>query len=287
MKYSILASLLLASVVLPALGQATPFTSNEKQALQLSQKWITKEHKAIADGSGRVTYYFGSTLPTVVCAPFKTCVLELDTGEIINQDGGLQIGDSIRWHVTPTVSGSGVNKRTLLIIKPTDVDLDTTLTIATNKRIYQVKLVSDKNKWMPIVNFEYPEAKRAQWAKYQQDMQIETQRNTLPDGQRVPALDFNYDVSGKANFKPLRVYNDGQKTIIEMPTKVEHRTLPTLLVVNGNQQELVNYRYKNSYIQDGRRINGRFIVDQLSPSIMLVVDVGSDQESILIEYEGE
>ncbi|SGZ00264.1 P-type conjugative transfer protein TrbG [Moritella viscosa] len=287
MKYSILASLLLASVALPVLSQAAPLTSNEKQALALSQKWITKEHKAITDGSGRVTYSFGSTLPTVVCAPFKTCVLELDTGEIINQDSGLQIGDSIRWHVTPTVSGSGVNKRTLLIIKPTDLDLDTTLTIATNKRVYQVKLVSDKNKWMPIVSFEYPEAKAAKWAKYQQDMQIETQRNTLPDGLRVPELDFNYEVSGKANFKPLRVYNDGQKTIIEMPVKIEHRILPTLLVVNGNQQELVNYRYKNSYIQDGRRINGRFIVDQLSSSIMLVVDVGSDQESILIEYEGE
>ncbi|GIU52421.1 conjugal transfer protein TrbG [Shewanella sairae] len=287
MKYPILATLLLASTALPAFSQTAPLTSNEKQALQLSQKWIGKEHKAITDGSGRVTYFFGSTLPTVVCAPFKTCVLELDTGEVINQDGGLQIGDTVRWRVTPTVSGSGVNKRTQLIIKPTDVDLSTTLTIATNKRIYQVKLVSDKDKWMPIVNFEYPEARAAQWAKYQQDMQVETQLNTLPDGQRVPELDFNYDVSGKANFKPLRVYNDGQKTIIEMPAKVEHRTLPTLLVVNGNQQELVNYRYKNSYIQDGRRINGRFIVDQLSSAIMLVVDVGGDQESILIEYEGE
>ena len=287
MKYPLLATLLLASTTLPAFSQSTPLTSNEKQALQLSQKWIGKEHKAITDASGRVTYFFGSTLPTVVCAPFKTCVLELDTGEVINQDGGLQIGDTVRWRVTPTVSGSGVNKRTQLIIKPTDVDLDTTLTIATNKRIYQVKLVSDKDKWMPIVNFEYSEARAAQWAKYQQDMQVETQLNTLPDGQRVPELDFNYDVSGKANFKPLRVYNDGQKTIIEMPAKVEHRILPTLLVVNGNQQELVNYRYKNSYIQDGRRINGRFIVDQLSSAIMLVVDVGGDQESILIEYEGE
>ena len=137
-----------------------------------------------------------------------------------------------------------------------------------------------------MVNFDYPEDRVAQWEKYQQTMQTEKQRNTLPDGQRVPELDFNYTVKGKANFKPLRVYNDGVKTVIEMPSTVEHRTLPTLLVVNGNQQELVNYRYKNSYIQDGRRINGRFIVDQLSTILMLVVGVGRDQESILIHYEG-
>ncbi len=286
MKQTILASLVLTSLILPTISHATTLSLNEKQALSLSQKWIGKEHKALTDGSGRVTYFYGSTLPTVVCAPFKICVLELDTGEIINQEGGLQIGDSTRWRVSPTVSGSGANKRTQLIIKPTDLDLETTLTIATNKRIYQIKLLSDKTKWMPIVNFDYPEDRVAQWEQYQQAMQTEKQLNTLPDGQSVPELDFNYTVKGKANFKPLRVYNDGVKTVIEMPSKVEHRTLPTLLVVNGHQQELVNYRYKNSYIQDGRRINGRFIVDQLSTSLMLVVGVGSSQESILIHYEG-
>lgn len=286
MKYTLLASTLLTLLILPTLSSATAFSPNEKRALGLSQKWIGKEHHAITDGSGRVTYFYGSTLPTVVCAPFKTCVLELDKNEVINQEGGLQMGDNTRWRVSPTVSGSGQNKRTQLIIKATDIDLETSLTVATNKRIYQIKLMSDKTQWMPLVNFEYPEDRDAQWAQYQQDMQIEKQRNTLPDGQHVPELDFNYTVKGKANFKPLRVYNDGVKTVIEMPSKVEHRTLPTLLVVNGNQQELVNYRYKNSYIQDGRRINGRFIVDQLSTSLMLVVGVGSDQESILIHYEG-
>lgn len=287
MKKSFLAGLVMTTLIIPVISHATSLTTNETQALQLSQKWIGKEHKAITDGTGRVTYFYGSTLPTVVCTPFKTCVLELDIGEIINQEGGLQLGDTTRWRVNPTVSGSGNKRRTQLIIKPTDIDLETTLTVATNKRIYQVKLVSDKTKWMPIVNFEYPEARAAQWAKYQEEMQVETQSNTLPDGQLTPELDFNYKVSGKANFKPLRVYNDGAKTVIEMPHKVEHRTLPTLLVVNGGQQELVNYRYKNSYVQDGRRINGRFIVDQLSASIMLVVGVGSDQKSILIKYRGE
>ncbi|MGL4475560.1 MAG: P-type conjugative transfer protein TrbG [Shewanella sp.] len=286
MKQTFTFSLLLLAM-LPGLAQANALNAKEKQATELAQDWIAKDNKTITDGSGRVTYFYGASLPTVVCAPFKTCVLELDTQEVINPDNGLQIGDAVRWRVTPTVSGSGDTRRTQLIIKPTDTNLETNLTIATNKRIYQVKLISRANDWMPLVNFEYPEERAAQWAAYQSAMQVETQKNTLPDGQLVPELDFNYDVSGKADFKPLRVYNDGRKTIIEMPTRVEHRVLPTLLVVNGNQQELVNYRYKNSYIQDGRRINGRFVVDQLSDAIMLVVGVGGDQESILIEYEGQ
>ena len=96
MKPILLTSFILVTLIFPN-ANATPLSPNEKQALSLSQKWIGKEHKAITDGSGRVTYFYGSTLPTVVCAPFKTCVLELDTGENINQEGGLQIGDSTRW----------------------------------------------------------------------------------------------------------------------------------------------------------------------------------------------
>jgi type IV secretion system protein VirB9 len=257
----------------------------ESSGLQLTNKWMNKKSLPITDGTGRVTYFFGDTLPSVVCSPLKTCVVELQTGEIITQ-GGLQVGDSVRWRVSPTVSGSGQTKRTNLIIKPTDTELETTLTVATNKRVYQIKLLSRANDWMPFVNFDYPEQLQFEWDKYSTAMQSERVNNSLPNGQYVPELDFNYQVKGKTAFKPLRVYNDGVKTVIEMPLKVEQTVLPTLLVVNGSQRELVNYRYKNSYVKDGRKINGRFIVDQISKALILVSGVGSDAKTVLIEYQG-
>ena len=262
-----------------------PLSAKESSGLSLTNKWMDKRTLPITDGTGRVTYFFGETLPSVVCSPLKTCVVELQTGEMITR-GGLQVGDSVRWRVSPTVSGAGQSKRTNLIIKPTDVGLETTLTVSTNKRIYQVKLLSRQNDWMPFVNFDYPEQLQFEWEQYSQAMKTERVNNSLPNGQYVPELDFNYQVRGKTAFKPLRVYNDGVKTIIEMPLKVEQTALPTLLVVNGSQRELVNYRYKNSYTKDGRKINGRFIVDQISKELILVSGVGSDAQTILIKYQG-
>ncbi len=260
-------------------------STKESSGLFLTNKWINKKSLPITDGTGRVTYFFGESLPSVICSPLKTCVVELQIGEIITE-GGLQVGDNVRWRITPTVTGEGVKKRTNLIVKPTDSGLETTLTISTNKRLYQIKLLSTKNDWMPFVNFNYPEQLEFEWEKYSQAMKTVRVNNELPNGQHVPDLDFNYQVKGKTPFKPLRVYNNGVKTIIEMPLQVEHTSLPTLLVVNGNQRELVNYRYKNSYTKNGRKINGRFIVDQISKELILVSGVGGDAQTIIIKYQG-
>lgn len=263
-----------------------PLSAKENNALALANAWIEKSTRPITDGTGRVTYYFGDSLPTVVCSPIKTCVVELEEGEMIAKSG-LQLGDSTRWKVSMTVSGNGSNKRTNLIIKPTDISLETTMTVATDKRVYQIKLLSDPVKWMPFVAFTYPEQRQMEWEAYQTAMSHEIKQNTLSDGAYIPELDFNYQVKGKALFKPLRVYNDGAKTYIEMPSKVEQGSLPVILVVNGSKNELVNYRYQNSYSQvDGRKINGRFIVDQVSKELILTMGVGGDQESILVKHKG-
>jgi type IV secretory pathway VirB9-like protein len=50
-------------------------------------------------------------------------------------------------------------------------------------------------------------------------------------GEYLGDLSFDYDVSGSASWKPVRVYNDGRKTIIEMPGTMEQTEAPTLLVV--------------------------------------------------------
>ncbi|ABX51850.1 MULTISPECIES: P-type conjugative transfer protein TrbG [Shewanella] len=258
----------------------------ENSALALSDAWIEKSTQPITDGTGRVTYYFGDSLPSVVCSPIKTCVVELEDGEMIAQSG-LQLGDSARWKVSMAVSGMGANKRTNLIIKPTDINLETTMTVATDRRVYQIKLISDAVKWMPFVAFTYPEQRQMEWEVYKAAMVHEIKQNTLSDGAYIPELDFNYQVNGKASFKPLRVYNDGVKTYVEMPSQVEQGSLPIILVVNGSQKELVNYRYQNSFAQDdGRKINGRFIIDQVSKELILTMGVGSDQVSILVKHKG-
>jgi hypothetical protein len=92
-------------------------------------------------------------------------------------------------------------------------------------------------------------------------------------------LDFHYSVDGRARWKPVRVYNDGVKTIIEMPHAMEQTEAPSLLIVRAGgsvskaaDTSIVNYR-----LQDGR-----YIVDQIFDQAVLISGVGKRQERVTI-----
>lgn len=258
------------------MGSEKPLTAKESQGLALTQKWMHGTSKPITAGDGAVTYYFGKTQASVVCAPLKTCDIQLQPGERITKNG-VNIGDSTRWLVTPSLSGEGDKQQTHLIVKPTDIGLETSMVVNTNRRTYSIKLVSREKDWMPAVNFDYPEVVQSEWESYYAAQQQEKAQKTLGDGLNIDNLDFAYRIEGKADFKPVRVYNNGIKTFIELPRSVSSGELPTVLVVNSGsgEKEIVNYGFKDN----------KFIVDQLARQLILVQGVGSNQESVLISRE--
>ena len=260
----------------PLLGQNQSLTAKEKHGLALAKKWINGTSRPITQGDGSVTYFYGTTMPQVVCAPLKTCDIQLQAGERITKKG-VNIGDSVRWVVCPAISGEGATQITHIIVKPSDVGLNTTMVITTNKRTYNIGLSSRSHDWMPTINFDYPEEVQAEWDSYYDTQQQHIAEKTLGDGLNIDNLNFNYTVSGRGAFKPLRVYNNSVKTIIEMPSSINAGELPSLLVVNAGKKEIVNYRYRNN----------KFIVDQLAKQIVLIMGVGSDQQSVLITYKGK
>ena len=78
-------------------------------------------------------------------------------------------------------------------------------------------------------------------------------------------------------WKPVRVYNDGKKTIIEMPSTMNSNESPALLVTrynktSRNSEQLVNYRVQNN----------RYIVDALFYEAELVSGVGSEQDKVTV-----
>ena len=92
-------------------------------------------------------------------------------------------------------------------------------------------------------------------------------------------MNFDYDVSGSAPWKPLRVYNDGVKTIIQMPATMAQTEAPTLLVVrkdggwfSEDETVIVNYRLQND----------RYIVDAVFDKAILIAGVGSNQARVTI-----
>ena len=75
---------------------------------------------AVRDATGPVFVQFAETLPTVGCAPLQVCDLALQPDEIVNN---VNLGDKVRCHVAPAVSGSPQGQITHLIIKTADAGL--------------------------------------------------------------------------------------------------------------------------------------------------------------------
>src|SRR5262249_13394337 len=111
-------------------------TPAEKASVDGVQKW--KENAAttapIIAPDGAVVFPFGQGEPTVVCAVLQVCDVALQRGEMVNT---VDLGDKVRWSVTPSVEGSGAGQILHLVIKAYDVGLDTTLMVATDRRVYQ------------------------------------------------------------------------------------------------------------------------------------------------------
>jgi type IV secretion system protein VirB9 len=264
-------------------------TPLEKEAIAIAERWradsATRGVSPSAGPGGTIQYLYGSTQPSIVCAVLQVCDVELQPGEQVNS---IHLGDNVRWTVEPAITGYGPSEIQHLIIKPMDVNLDTSLIVTTNRRTYNLRLRSHRTQFMPKVSFVYPEDALKKWDEIKLRNREEHTRATIPETQEyLGNLDFNYTIDGEGSWKPVRVYNDGVKTIIQMPRTMAQTEAPTLLVVRGkdgffpwssNTEEIiVNYRVQSD----------RYIVDTLFDKAILVVGVGSAQEKVTIMRGGQ
>ena len=255
---------------------AAPLNSKERAAVALSRRWANRREMPHADENGYVRFLFGATLPTVVCAPLQVCDLALQPGEIVNN---VNLGDSVRWKITPSISGSGATQTTHLIIKPTDAGLVSSLDIETDRRTYAVKLVSTQSSWMPLVAFDYPDDAQSQWQAYQQTVAFGAAATTLPPGENVANLQFLCISGTGASWSPIRAYTDGVKTYIEFPSSISFQAAPALVALANDgswfsspSSQVVNYRV----------LGNRYVVDAVLDRAALISGVGGDQQRVVI-----
>src|SRR5215470_84432 len=93
------------------------------EAVRVSAGFRAESNPPSPGPDGRVIYTFGAGLATLVCAPLRICILELQPGEKLN--GEPQIGDSVRWQITPGTYGTGIDATPVIVVKPTAPGLDT------------------------------------------------------------------------------------------------------------------------------------------------------------------
>lgn len=255
-------------------GVQPGLSPKEIKAVSTANSWIKRNDMPTHGNDGAVVFAYGASLPTVVCAPLYACTLKLQPGEVIQQ---VDVADNVRWSVAPSAIGSGDSQTSVLIIKPKDSNLETNMTISTDRRLYVVKLLSRLKDWMPLATFNYPEDTQAAWEKYNQQVKSYNASNIMQNGQNVSSLDFNFKVSGdSATWKPLRVYTDGSKTYIQFSEKVtqSNDNLPVLLAVGSDKKEqIINYRL----------VGDRYVVDNVIQHAILLSGVGRKQTRVDIK----
>jgi len=176
-------------------------------------------------------------------APGRITDIALQPGETL---GSVASGDTVRWVIGDTSSGSGDTKRTHVLVKPFISGLSTNLVISTDRRIYYVALTSSTQTAMAALSWTYP---ADQLIALRKAAELAEAAVPVATGLDVTQLHFNYVISGdQADWRPTRAFDDGRQTFIEFPADLGTGEAPPLFLVDAKgTAQLVNYRVKGRF----------------------------------------
>lgn len=184
--------------------------------------------------AAQIYAYSPGALYQVYAAPGQITDIALEEGEQLTGSGPVAAGDTVRWVVGDTESGSGDTRRVHILVKPTRASIETNLVVNTDRRTYLIELRSRERPYMPSVAWYYPETAR-------EKSRSVALKPVLPDpSQRV----FRYAIEGDSPpWRPLTAYDDGRKVYVEFPQGIVQGEMPPLFVIGPDgKTELVNYR---------------------------------------------
>lgn len=215
--------------------------------------------------------YSSGALYQVYTAPGEITDIELQPAEKLAGSGPIAAGDTVRWIIGNTDSGSGTTERVHILVKPTMPGLQTNLVINTNRRTYLIELHSTPKTYMASVSWQYPVDQL--FALRQQNAAADAAA-PIAAGVDISALNFRYTIEGDdPPWRPLQAFDDGSKVYIEFPTGIAQGDMPPLFVVDPTGgSELVNYRVEDNY----------YIVDRLFAAAELRLGGKSGQQVVRV-----
>ena len=195
--------------------------------------------------------YTEGALYRLYCAPGQVSDIALQPGEELIS---VSAGDTVRWVVGDTSSGGRGGNRAHVLVKPIASDLNTNLMIATDRRTYHLELESTRDSYMAALSWRYPQDELEQLTA-RNDRRTRAARQTVQRDMSLEDLNFDYRIEGdEPDWRPIRVFDDGNKVFIQMPDAIAQTDAPPLFVLGRrNEAQLVNYRVHGKY----------YIVDRL------------------------
>ena len=197
----------------------------------------------------QVYAYAAGALYQLYAAPERVSAIALQPGERVV---AVSAGDTTRWVIADTVSGTGADALTRILVKPVTDGLATNLVIVTDRRAYHLELTSTPETYMASVSWHYPHDELLALERANEAA------GNAPDpvidaGLRLDDLRFRYRITGDTPpWRPVRVFDDTAKVYIQFPVRLDQGEAPPLFVVGpAGEAELVNYRVRgHTYIVD-------------------------------------
>lgn len=187
--------------------------------------------------------YADGALYQVYTSPGRVTVIALQQGEELVT---VSAGDTVRWIVGDTSSGTGASLRVNILVKPTRVGLKTNLVVSTNRRTYLLELSATPQAWMASVSWDYPQDRLLALQKQAREAQAAA---PVESGLSLDQIRFRYAITGaNVPWKPLRAFDDGQRVYIQFPSGIAQGELPPLFVIGPQgDAQLVNHRFRSPY----------------------------------------
>jgi type IV secretion system protein VirB9 len=216
-----------------------PQTSPQKPvASKTPQQALTDANKAARlrpasgsfEGATLVYGYEPGAIYEILTSPSYISTILLEPGEALID---IAAGDTTRWNVSNTVSGSGSAARTIIIVKPLAPKLKTNIVLVTDKRSYLIEASSAAgDTYTAELAWRYP-------APPAPPVILKPTPPPRP-------INANYTIRAPKKavpaWMPTRAYDDGLKTWIVFPESIAASDMPPLFVRTGEGLELVNYR---------------------------------------------
>ena len=190
--------------------------------------------------------------------------IALEPGESLTGAGPIAAGDTARWIIGDTESGSGKTRRVHVLVKPTRPDISTNLVITTDRRIYMVELRAREEFYMPAVAWAYPTPPAGQ-------------RRAVPAAPIIPAKaarNYRYGLTGDSPpWRPISVFDDGRRVYVVFPRGIVQGEMPPIFVLGSDgEPQIVNSRIHQNVL----------IVDRLFGAAELRLGGGDRQQTVRI-----
>lgn len=206
---------------LPEGGEARPVPEPADETVRVSKANTEARVAPTREGfvnAIQVWPFTDGALYQVYAAPGRVTVVSLQPGEELVT---VAAGDTVRWIVDDTSSGSGDALRVNVTVKPVRSGLKTNLVITTNRRTYLLELTSTERAWMASVSWDYP---RDRMLALQRQAQAASAAAPVDAGLSLERIRFRYAISGSnPPWKPLRAFDDGEKVYIQFPAGICRR----------------------------------------------------------------